>query len=298
MDTIGTDSLQSFRADGTQVTKVTCKEVRRDPGFFVEDYLALARCVAELQFRNRQHVLLFRGQAADHKNRAGHTTLKPTLFRADASGNPSVAELGRRFDALRRAEELLVHAYRSESFLGRERVARQRIVRWSMLQHYEVCRTPLLDVTHSLRIAASFASHDATDEAFLYVVGVPGLGGAISASSEASLQTVRLASVCPPTALRPHLQEGYLIGEYPDIAQIHEKQRYRDHEVDFGRRLIAKFRFAPRRFWKHDEFPIVPKKWLYPAAENDPLRAVAERIRAAVREAVPEPGPRPRRRTG
>lgn len=38
-----------------------------------------------------------------------------------------------------------------------DRLKRQRILHWSILQHYEVSATPLLDVTHSLPIAASFA---------------------------------------------------------------------------------------------------------------------------------------------
>jgi hypothetical protein len=294
MDTIGTDSLWSFLGRGRRSAKVTCTKVREDPGFLVPSYLELARCVAELQFRNRQHVLLFRGQGADHKNQHGRTTLKPTLFRADARGNPSEPLLRRRFEALRWAEERLIHLYAGGRFLGKERVARQQIVRWSILQHYGVCPTPLLDVTHSLRIAASFASHDGAGEAFLYVLGVPSLGGAISASSEASLQTVRLASVCPPAALRPHVQEGYLLGEYPDIAELHQKQRYEPYEVDFGRRLIAKFRFSPKGFWRRDGFPVVGKEWLYPTAAEDPLLAVAERIREELRRALPEPAAPPR----
>ena len=75
-----------------------------------------------------------------------------------------------------------------------------------------MCPTPLLDVTHSLRIAASFGSAQANGEAFLYAIGLPNLSGMITASAEAGLQTVRLASVCPPTAVRPHIQEGYLLG--------------------------------------------------------------------------------------
>ena len=56
-----------------------------------------------------------------------------------------------------------------------------------------------LDVTHSLRVAASFASHENdTDEAFVFVFGVPNLSGAVTASSEAGLQIIRLSSVMSP----------------------------------------------------------------------------------------------------
>ena len=100
--------------------------------------------------------------------------------------------------------------YSRLQLLGVDRMKRQQILRWAILQHYEVCPTPLLDVTHSLRIAASFASAHADNSAYIFVVGVPNLSGAVTASAEASIQTIRLSSVCPPTAVRAHIQEGYL----------------------------------------------------------------------------------------
>lgn len=144
-----------------------------------------------------------------------------------------------------------------------------------------MCATPLLDVTHSLRIAASFASDGAKDECFLFVLGVPNLSGAVTASAEANLQIIRLSSVCPPSAVRPHIQEGYLLGEYPELAAYEQKQMYGHYEIDFGRRLIAKFRFDPKTFWRRDRFPKVTRKALYPAPSNDPLHELTQIIRRA-----------------
>lgn len=96
--------------------------------------------------------------------------------------------LTRRFQILESAEAALVDEYKAAGLLGSERIERQRIVRWSILQHYEVCSTPLLDVTHALRIAASFGTHRATSEAFVFVIEVPNLSGGITASAEVSLQ--------------------------------------------------------------------------------------------------------------
>jgi hypothetical protein len=201
--------------------------------------------------------------------------LKPSLFRSD-QGNPPMHVLHDRFAKLKRAEDLLVERYPWNERVGLERLKRYRILRWSILQHYEVCSTPLLDVTHSVRIAASFASHDERDEAFIFVLGVPNLSGAITASAEAGLQIVRLSSVCPPQALRPHLQEGYLLGEYPDMASIEQKQHYPAHEIDFGLRLIAKFRLNLRTFWGDPLFPRVEKEALYPL--DDALDEIGKRI--------------------
>jgi hypothetical protein len=129
-------------------------------------------------------------------------------------------------------------------------------------------------VTQSLRSAASFASNgNTTNTAFLYVIGIPNLGGAITVSAEAGLQILRLSSVCPPKALRPHIQEGYLLGEYPDMPDFSQKRLYKAFEIDFGRRLIAKFCFNPKTFWKKDAFPKIKKADLFPDSDDPYYKA-------------------------
>ncbi|MBR0693712.1 FRG domain-containing protein [Bradyrhizobium lablabi] len=282
METIGSQKIWSFfDRKGCQIAKNTA--VRQGAGHRVGSYLELATKIAELQFLNRDHVLLFRGQDADHRNVKRNSSLKPTLFRG-ISGNPDRATLVTRFGALERAEQILIAEYSKAKLLGIERLKRHRILRWSILQHYEVCTTPLLDVTHSIRIAASFASLAGSDTAFLYVLGVPNLSGAITASAEAGLQIVRLSSVCPPSAVRPHIQEGYLLGEYPDMTGYEQKENYFPYEMDFGRRLVAKFVFDPATFWKNDNFPRVAKTALYPSERSDPLYRLALEVKKQLGE--------------
>ena len=286
METIGQSALFSYLGTSPHAISVRNTQVRKDRGHPVRSYLELATKIAELQFRNRNHVLMFRGQGRDYRNEQKNTSLKASLFRGVAKNrNPDEATLARRYDTLQRAEDLLVENY---TFLGRERVLRYRIIRWAILQHYEVCATPLIDVTHSLRIAASFASAGDGDEAFVFVIGVPNVSGAITESAEAGIQIVRLSSVCPPAAVRPHVQEGYLLGEYPEMTAFAQKQLYPHYEVDFGRRLVAKFRFNPRRFWKKGAFPKVDDKALYPTSRSDPFARVAKDI---MRNLVPTHGP-------
>lgn len=273
METIGSQKIWSFfDRRGCQIAKNS--GVRQGPGHRVGSYLELATKIAELQFLNRDHVLLFRGQGTDHRNVKDNSSLKPSLFRG-GRGNPDRATLAARFATLQSAEQILVADYAKAKLLGVERLRRHRILRWSILQHYEVCTTPLLDVTHSLRIAASFASLAKTATCFLHVLGVPNLSGAITASAEAGLQIVRLSSVCPPSAVRPHIQEGYLLGEYPDIAGTEQKENYFPYEMDFGRRLVAKFSFTPASFWNNDNFPQVSRSALYPSEKSDPLYRLA-----------------------
>jgi hypothetical protein len=110
--------------------------------------------VAELQFRNREHVLLFRGQQRDFSDEKNGTTLRPGIFRWNDSPEnrvPGQSILTNRFNKLELAGDALMQCYENDPMLNRnrretERLKRQRILRWSILQHYEICATPLLDV--------------------------------------------------------------------------------------------------------------------------------------------------------
>lgn len=284
MERIGEQVLWTFGPSSDVAEPSQNNRIRTGAAHRVRSYMELATKIAELQFRNRDFVLLYRGQPRDYRNEGNYSSLKPSLFRSDdgRSGNPSPQVLERRFEDLQACEASLERAYASAGLLGLDRIQRQPILRWSILQHYEVCRTPLLDVTHSLRIAASFASIGTDAGACVFVLGVPHLGGAVTASAEAGLQIVRLSSVCPPTAVRPHLQEGYLLGEYPDMGRVDQKRLYRHREIDFGRRLVAKFEFDPRTFWQGTQFPRVGQRALYPTRAEDPLCDLALRVRETV----------------
>src|SRR5436190_17784747 len=106
MDTLGQQELWSFfddRKEAQEVKSVT--EIRKAKGHRVKTFLELATKVAELQFRNREHVLMFRGQASDHHNWRKNTTLKPSLFRPESGGTslPNSVTLTERFEYLVRA---------------------------------------------------------------------------------------------------------------------------------------------------------------------------------------------------
>src|SRR5215471_5490150 len=126
VEIIGQTEMWSFLNDRPvcEITRNTT--VRNDAGHFVKSFLDLATKVAELQFRNREQVLLFRGQTGDHKNRKKHTTLKPSLFRPKVAGhNPSGSILTSRFQKLQQAEQQLQLLYKGKDFLGVERLKRQ-----------------------------------------------------------------------------------------------------------------------------------------------------------------------------
>lgn len=282
MRTIGESDLWSFVDGQDQCIKTDNDTVRKQAGHFVSSFVELVRKVAELQFRNWNSVLLFRGQNANYENRAKSSSLKPALFRPlkNTRDNPSEETLKRRFERLKLSEARLSETY---SALGASRIKAHRVLRWAILQHYDVCDTPLLDVTHSLRVAAAFATLKATSECYIYVLAIPNLSGAITANAEAGLQVIRLASICPPQALRPHIQQGYLLGEYPDLQDIEQTQLYNPHEIDFGKRLIGKFRFHPTQ---SDGFEPAGKLDLYPTETDDSLLEFSRQLLASL-------GPKP-----
>ncbi len=263
--------------------RIKLSHLRRDAGLKVASYGAVVERVAELSFRNPQFILVFRGQSGDWRNRAKNTSIQPRIFRS-ARGTtqpPSPTALRSRYALLARAEEALIGGYQAGGFIGLERLQRYRILRWAILQHYGICDTPLLDVTSSLRVAASFASMGGKDDGVLYVLAIPYLGGSVTAASEHGLQIMRLSSICPPEALRPHFQEGYLLGEYPELSSVLDKRHYHAYEIDFGLRLLCKFRLEPGDFWKDPLFPQIQKEALFPD-RRDRFFAVAQKIRAGL----------------
>lgn len=283
MKEIGESILYSFTDDIAGCDAVLLQyHIGGSEGHLIRDYFELVQKVAELQFRNKNHVLLFRGQTKDYR-RQGGTTLQASIYRPapQRNGHPDSKLLKERFHTLERAEKILMERY---SLLDEDEgdIEVYRVLRWAILQHYEICPTPLLDVTHSLRIAASFASLESKKRfGYLYVLGVPNLSGTITVSVEEGLQIVRLSGVCPPSALRPHLQQGYLLGLYPEMSIVGRKEVFDFYEIDFGLRLIAKFKLDLSTFWKSSgsDFAQVSMQSLFPKNELDPLHQIVEHIK-------------------
>jgi hypothetical protein len=147
---------------------------------------------------------------------------------------------------------------------GANEIQRKKLIQWSLLQHYEVTETPLIDITQSLRVACSFAQlTNNENSAFIYVFGLPYYSNRISVNSEHDLINIRLLSICPPQALRPYFQEGYLVGT-DDITNEYINKG----ELDLNNRLIAKFEIPnTKKFWGRD-FNKIPESALYPKGDT------------------------------
>lgn len=237
------------------------RDAWRASAFPVRDYRSLVEHVAHLSYLNRHHLAFFRGQGSDYQNKAKGSTLYPAIYRGD---NLAPVELEVRLRKLESASRALVKLFKRDSIEGAHDVARKKYVQWSILQHYQVVPTPLLDITHSLRVACSFAQLAAIDSnCYVYVLGFPYPTNRISINSEEDLVNIRLLSICPPQALRPFFQEGYMAGT-PDVTSNFDTKT----ELDFRNRLIAKFAISRgKKFW-NDGSSGTPKTALYPSSDQ------------------------------
>ncbi|WP_137151528.1 FRG domain-containing protein [Devosia sp. FKR38] len=261
-------------------THVGSETVAKAPPFQISSFRNLVEHIAHLSYLNPDHLLFYRGQNTDFLNKAASTTIYPGIYRSE---NSSKDELRHRFALLEQAGKELVKRWAASKLEGLRDIRQKTYVQWSILQHYGVLETPLLDITHSLRVACSFAQHDsASDHSIVYVLGMPQVTNRISVNSEDDLVNVRLLSICPPSALRPHFQEGFLAGT-TDVTWDFDSKT----DLDFRNRLIAKFSIpAGTGFWGRG-FNSIPKQSLYPA--KDKVRELCIGLRESLKSEL-QPG--------
>ncbi len=250
--------------------------VSRQDAYRVATYDELMKTVAELSYLNRDNLLFFRGQTKDYRNKAGATSLYPSLYRKNVI---SKARLDYDFSMLKEISALLVEETKKYDRRSADEIRRKQYIQWSLIQHYGVHETPLLDVTQSLRVACSFAQADAegSSDVFVYALGLPYMPNGISINSEQEIVNIRLLSACPPLALRPYFQEGFLVGT-TDITDNYDDK----NELDFNRRLIAKFAIpGGESFWNGNQRRIT-EELLFLDEKNDAMYKICSSIHGAV----------------
>lgn len=252
MRRIGTEIETILQAGG--FGRHTVHDVAAAEGHEVASYARLVDLVAEIAYRNPRFTLLFRGQHADYRESVRGGTLSslfPTLWRHGPKGR---SRAWSKIDEwCRRLQGLNVLSRRDRRHL---RAIPERP--WAILQHYSSvthCDTPLLDVTENLRVAASFATHgylgkprNTNHHGVVFVLGFPPIQEGTTVSVDDGLILLRLASVCPQSARRPHFQCGFLAGTYPTNLGSGKTHK------NFAHRLVGKLRIsADDSFWDVDD---------------------------------------------
>ncbi|MCB9952670.1 MAG: FRG domain-containing protein [Planctomycetaceae bacterium] len=244
-------------------------------GHPVNSYLELLHKIAALQYHNPRFQILFRGQSKDYRlKRTGkpgaHSSLYPSILRAASDQVKDTSVLLERFKRLKKAEDSLKDKLRVRD------IHQNQIVRWAILQHYEVCETPLLDVTPSIQTALTFAIGDG-GSGFLYAFAFPQLTGVVSVSVESMTQVIDLCRVCPPNARRPHFQYGMLAGDYPAYSSVEETHgRQGMIGNNFACRLISKFSIDATNDWSTEGYTPVSQNVLFPDDVDDWHEATQE----------------------
>jgi hypothetical protein len=266
-----TDRLASY---------VNEKDPASGAGYPVKTFRELVEHNAALAYLNKDHLLFYRGQGNDYKNKSDKSSFYPSIYRGDYLPK---REVEHRYDILLQASSKLIDLLSTRTKDGTYELKRKKYIQWSILQHYEVCGTPLIDFTHSLRVACSFALlNNTNDHAYIYAFALPYITNRITINSEHDLVNIRLLSICPPDALRPYFQEGYLAAT-SDIEHEYESKS----ELDFNRRLIVKFQIPNnKRFWGND-FSVIPESALYP--DNDIFHSICKEIEVDVKREL-KPG--------
>ena len=251
----------------------TIDEVLKSNPKRVETYDELVKCVAQLSHHNRNYVLFYRGQCVDYK-KDDKTTILPSIYRKKEG---EIRLLKKRFEKLEESTERLRELFRKSPtrFAGKFLLLKYHEIAWSLLQHYEICPTPLLDLTHSLHVACSFAfDQNEGNTGIIYVFGLPWQTDPIGYNTNEELVNIRLLNVCPPQAQRPFFQEGYLAGPYPNY-KLDDSERV--NQFDFARRLIAKFEIPITHAFWGEGFSRIPREKLY--QEEDEIKQICESLK-------------------
>lgn len=251
----------------------TAENIASLDGYIVNTFSELSKKCAELSCANPDVLLFYRGQCLDYKtsaNKTGKSSFYPSMYR----GKMNAQELSLKWRKLEAATKLLRVKLIENKIHGYARALKKNIVLWSILQHYEVTDTPLLDVSQSLRVACSFATLDTTAEfVYIYVFALPYYANRISVNSEQYLTNVRLISIVPPEALRPYQQEGFLVGE----DEFDREMPINKEDLDFNRRLVYKFKIPNKEDFWGDEAKL-KQDVLYP--KDDVVDEICKQIKS------------------
>lgn len=267
METLSERKLSCFVHNEKEIVSQTKAGliISSKPGHKVKTYLELLDKVSALNFFNPSLQLFFRGQSKDYHNftakgKPVRSNLYPSLLRSLAIDKKKrTQQIHERVKKLELADATL------KEKLGIGYIHRHRLVRWAILQHYEVCATPLIDLTSSLEVALTFSLASSGSDGYLYVFGFPQQSGSISVSLESMTQIVDLAKISPPEVSRPHFQSAFLAADYPTAMYTDELiTRAPRVEANFACRLLTKFHLQDVNNWAGNNFNPVAEEVLFP----------------------------------
>jgi hypothetical protein len=243
----------------------TVNKIRASEGFKVSSFRELMNEVAYVTISNRNYEMYYRGQSKDYKNnqsvyykdlRTPKTTIYPTICRPEQKPDGTLKYSIKKSQIEKRYEELseIIDLLR-----GRRNYFNEYY--YALFQHYDILPTPFIDITQSLRVAATFALKK-SEIGYVYVLGLPYPNQSISYFRDIGIVLMKLQNIVPPEALRPRFQEGFLVGKFPI-------RPTKENGDDLANRMVAKFLLdnSHGKFWDQ-YFQPMPDDVLYPSNDE------------------------------
>ena len=235
-----------------QSSRVTPGSILASGPIDVYSYRDLLEHNAEVSSLNTRYSIFYRGQDSEYFDQHGRVSIQPSIYRGARREKPE--ELGARFRKLDKMVECLRKACSSPDFPELDDKLGRTVNCWAIIQHYCLFDTPLVDVSQSLRVACAFALKGregdlpAESAPVVYAVALPFAAGPLTLDDNEGLYLMKLDALMPSLALRPFMQESYLVGDemiskgVDDIAA-----------ADLRKRVVASFRLQGNcDQWSHD----------------------------------------------
>lgn len=265
------DSSAPMKPLGVSTNNASTNTVRT-----VDSYQKLLELVAQIASLNPNYQLYYRGQTNNWVTNGGlDKNLRPGIWRNARNRRalePYRATLEERAYSLTSA---LVGMSGDSGMLSEvyiDRLKKEPLVRWALLQHYGICDTPLLDITRSLHVACTFARLGAEyGVGYVYVLALPYQSELISTSDGEGLTVMSLLGVTPPTARRPLNQDGYLVTTsdwWRYVMGAHEDYTLNGIErANYFKRVLTVFRIPANdggKFYEGSGLSDLSSDWLCP----------------------------------
>lgn len=244
----------------------TVNKVRASDGYPIGDFKNLIDEVALVTLNNRSFEMFYRGQSTDYLNnqseyysdRKKKSKILPSICRPERKDDGTLKYSIRKKVIQERYKRL----HKLIDFINSKKNAKSPDDYYmSLFQHYDILPTPLIDITQSLRVAATFALRK-NRIGYVYVFGLPYPNQSTSYFTDLGIVLLKLQNIVSVKAVRPRYQEGYLVGKFP-FSQT------KDIGDDLSGRMVAKFKVDNTKggFWDKDFLPM-PEDILYPKGDE------------------------------
>lgn len=260
----------------------TVNKIRAGNGFEVCSFRELINEVAKVTLWNKRFEMFYRGQSKDYKNnqtnfdknRQPKTIIYPSICRPAKRSDGNLKHSLPKSTLHKRYNDLFATINAFKSRIGNQLDEYY----FALFQHYDILPTPLIDITQSLRVAATFALKENKTSGYVYVFGLPYPNQSISYFLDLRIVLIKLQNVVPEHALRPRYQEGFLVGKFPF-------EMNKTNNDDLANRLVAKFKInnSDGKFWD-DHFREMPEDVLFP--KNDQAMFTLKKIKADIQASL------------